>query len=644
MSGTVTVVGDLNLPSVDWNVYTCDSNGVENVVLDCFLRNNLTQFVETPTRGENILDLVLCNDFECIRDISVGSQFMNTDHRMVDFSLVFDKPIQLYGSHEFRDYKNADFVGMGDFLRSINWDVEFSSCVSVDEFYTVFCNAIEACVAVYVPLKRRKAISNKQLPKRLRKLRNRKNLLWKNMQNNVALRGNYLAAKREYNTALNEFIEQKERKYIENGDVNKFYKYANSKLKDKSRVAVLKKDDDTVVVDDIEKSEMLNEYFSSVFTVDNNVTPDFAKRGENRTENLSKISFTPTKVCTALRNLPNKLSGSPDGIIAYLLKNIVNESRKRGCHDCTCICDPLCTIFNVSFDQGKVPDVWLIANVEPRFKKGLASAVKNYRPVSLTCICCKVMERIIKDEMTQYLHRNNLISACQHGFLSKRSVTSQLLGCLNDWKSTGKDKKSIDVVYLDYSKAFDSVGHRKLLKKLEGYGITGNLLEWIKSFLSGRMQRVTVNSSFSSFVNVRSGVPQGSVLGPLLFLLFINDVVEILEPTGVSVKLFADDLKLYVEVSNDVSVASPMINALRILEDWSNVWQLQLASAKCAVLPLGYANPKRVYELQGQQLEIVKHFRDLGVIISSDLSMSSHCSKISAQAMSRSGMIFRAFS
>ncbi len=644
--GVITLVGDFNLPSVQWEFAACDENGVDDVLIDCFLYNNFTQFVSFPTHttSGNILDLILCNDVSSILNVLPDVPFLSSVHKSVDFSLFCRKPLEFYGSHEFRDFNNADFVGIGTFLRSLNLENEFEFCASVNECYDIFCEALEAAIAVYVPVKHTKGFSNRKLPRNVRKLRNRKNMLYKNMDK-IGGREKYLSANREYCAALREFTEKKERKCIERGDVNRFYKYARSKLKDNSGIAALKTNDDGgLIVDDVEKCEVLNDYFCSVFTVDNGELPAFTRKCDDENTGLSCVTFTRAKVCSAFKKLPNKFSSTPDGIPAALLKRVVTESVKLGLHDCSCLCLPLCSIFTRSFEEGKVPDKWLTANVMPVFKKGLVSDVKNYRPVSLTCISCKLMESIIKEEMIKYLRSHRLISDSQHGFLSKRSVTSQLLGCQNDWTNAQRDCTCVDVLYLDYSKAFDSVSHPKLLLKLECYGITGKLLDWIRSFLANRSQRVTINGKFSCFSCVISGVPQGSVIGPLLFLLFINDIVDMLIPCGVTVKLFADDLKMYVPVSRDPNVISPMVEALSTLENWSSSWQLQLASAKCAVLSIGCGNPKRVYQLQGQNLENVENFRDLGVIISSDLKMTGHCSKIAAQAIRRLGMVFRAFS
>ena len=194
--------------------------------------------------------------------------------------------------------------------------------------------------------------------------------------------------------------------------------------------------------------------------------------------------------------------------------------------------------------------------------------------------------------MTYFFRANNLISSNQHGFLSRRSTVTQLLETFHDWCISVNSKKLVDVFFADFCKAFDSVVHSKLIKKLSKYGISGHLLRWIQCFLSDRSQCVRVGSETSYIGQVVSGVPQGSVLGPLLFLIFVNDISSIV-PANVSCKLYADDAKFYqsfTPTENDYSLDVALI----ALHDWSVRWQLPLATAKCHVLHLSNANPKKL--------------------------------------------------
>ena len=188
-----------------------------------------------------------------------------------------------------------------------------------------------------------------------------------------------------------------------------------------------------------------------------------------------------------------------------------------------------------------------MAHIFPLFKKGDKCKAENYRPISLTCITCKLLEHIVHSNVMGFLDSNHILTPFQHGFRQKHSCKSQLLTTLSDFTNSMKDSGQIDAILLDFSKAFDKVDHRLLLSKVNNLGITGPLLKWISSFLSNRLQHVIVDGCISEANDVLSGVPQGTVLGPLFFLMYINDICQNLTP-GTHIRLFADDSLLYREI------------------------------------------------------------------------------------------------
>ena len=253
-------------------------------------------------------------------------------------------------------------------------------------------------------------------------------------------------------------------------------------------------------------------------------------------------------------------------------------------------------MFENFFKNKFIPPIWKLGHVKPIFKSGDPSVTNNYRPISLTCILSKTMESIVKDQMSDYLLRRGLISRHQHGFICGKSTCTQLLESIQDWSLSLRCGNSVDVVYIDFSRAFDSIVHSKLLAKLTSYGIGYELHAWIAEFLAGRQQRVFVNSYFSKFVPVISGVPQGSVLGPLLFLIFINDIFDNL-PQPVTAKLFADDVKLYSSVSANID-SSHLITALKSLENWADIWQVKINELKSSVMHIGKGIFYEVFKFQ----------------------------------------------
>jgi len=332
----------------------------------------------------------------------------------------------------------------------------------------------------------------------------------------------------------------------------------------------------------------------------------------------------------AIKKLKPKPSAGPDGLSAEFITNVA-----RG------VCLPLVSIFCQSFQSSVIPDMWRKAYVTPVFKKGSACDVKNYRPISLTCTCCKVMETFIKEQLLEYLLSAGLISRHQHGFLARHSTCSQLIECTNDWTIALNSRNSVDVAYIDFSKAFDTVSHPKLISKLKSFGIGGKLLAWFSDYLKNRSQVVRVGNCLSTESPVISGVPQGSVLGPILFLLFINDIVDEFGDF-LGVKLFADDVKIYV-IIKDVVDTDMLQDGLNKLLAWSLKWQLILAENKCQVLHIGGRNPMRSYVVGQSTLPDCFDCVDLGVTVDSDLKFNNHISNIVNKAFQRSSLILRCF-
>ena len=287
-----------------------------------------------------------------------------------------------------------------------------------------------------------------------------------------------------------------------------------------------------------------------------------------------------------LKNLdPSKATG-PDQIPARILKQFATEFAPH-----------LTTIFNVSLSKGDVPEDWRHANVIPIFKKGDKYLASNYRPVSLTCICCKLLEHIVVTNILKHLDHYNILVDCQHGFRSKRSCETQLLTLSHELLNNLHSGVQTDMIILDFSKAFDKVPHKKLLRKLDNYGIRGNTWNWVSAFLSNRMQQVALDGEVSSQLPVVSGVPQGSVLGPLLFLIFINDL-----PASVTSKtrLFADDCILYRPILKQEDTVT-LQNDLNNLAEWEKMWGMQFHPEKCNSLTVtrSQSTYKTSYILKG---------------------------------------------
>ena len=285
------------------------------------------------------------------------------------------------------------------------------------------------------------------------------------------------------------------------------------------------------------------------------------------------------------------------------------------------------------------------ANVSPVFKKGENYDAANYRPVSLTCICCKTLEHILVSNINKHLALDSILADCQHGFRSQRSCGIQLVQFVHDIISNldgaaNCGHKQTGLIIMDLAKAFDKVTHRRLLHKLEYYGIRGSSHKWINSWLFGRTQQVVLDDQVSDPVPVLSGVPQGSVLGPVLFLIFINDQPDNIRST---VCLFADDCVLYRNIHS--------LHCLTFQEDltslgqWEADWQMKFNVAKCHSMRVTrHQHHKQIlfdYSLHNQTLEYVQSAKYLGITITDNMDWGQHVSEISSKATKTLGFLRR---
>ena len=287
-----------------------------------------------------------------------------------------------------------------------------------------------------------------------------------------------------------------------------------------------------LTTDTIGKAKILNSQFQSVFTKETPLTDDHISPKEF--PDIGDLRFTTPGVLKLLNGLDPRKGAGPDQFPPRVLKELA-----------PLVVPVLTDIFNRSFRTGIMPDDWRDANVVPAFKKGKKMLAVNYRPISLTCICCKLFEHVMVHHIMGHAQKHNILYAHQHGFRSMLSCETQLTEFLHDLVPNTYDGHQTDNLVMDFSKAFDKVGHKRLLEKITRYGITRHTNKWIRQFLSGRRQRVVHDGEQSDMVPVTSGVPQGSVLGPCLFLLYINDLAEGLDAT---VRLFADDIIAYLVI------------------------------------------------------------------------------------------------
>ena len=407
-----------------------------------------------------------------------------------------------------------------------------------------------------------------------------------------------------------------------------FWNYVNRNMKLKPKVESIREADGRYAHSDRDKCVALSNFFQSVFTRED-VRNIPIMEDRHCGQILEEVSFTREEVKLHLQRLkPNKAPGL-DGFHPRLLKECASS-----------LCGPLQMLFQKSIEAGELPDAWKNAVVKPIFKKGDKHSVGNYRPVSLTSIVSKVMESLVKRAVLDHLLTNGLLSEVQYGFIPGKSCEAQLLSCTDLWTLWLEEGHSVDVVYTDFRKAFDAVPHQRLLVKLKAYGLGDKIMKWMGSFLCGRKQCVSINGVTSDWAEVTSGIPQGSVLGPLCFLLYVNDLPDVIEHS--SIMMFADDAKIFGQVTTVPQRANIQSDLDNILA-WTQLWQLPLNIEKCAVMHLGNKNQLHQFTLGNITLKNIVTESDLGVLMDSELKFHPHVAKVLKKCKSLLAIIKRSF-
>ena len=410
------------------------------------------------------------------------------------------------------------------------------------------------------------------------------------------------------------------------------YSYGNRTCTIKDPIGPLHDSDGNPQNDPQVMANLLQHQYSKVFSDPNAINSDTHDEPPGEIPTIDDIYFSEEDICNAIKDMSYHSATGPDKFSAEILKECKEQ-----------LCTPLKNLWRMSLEQSDIPIKYLQQIIVPIYKKGDRSLPSNYRPISLTSHVTKIFERVLRKKLVYHTEDNNLLSNQQHGFRYKRNCLTQLLHHVNDILQSLENDANAYVIYLDFSKAFDKVDHKLLLHKLSKMGIRGTVLSCMTTFLSNRTQQVLVNGVKSHQVPVISGVPQGTVLGPLLFIIYINDITKVVKYCRI--RMFADDSKLQHTICS-LEDRERLQEDLNAIIDWSRNNNMELNESKFELLHFGYNEElKDAYKLpSGTSIKSRSTVQDLGINISNNLSWRNHYYSIIKEAKKYARLILRTFS
>ena len=630
------ILGDFNLPSLTW-----DEDNIPDYVpptdqlfLDTFLSLGLSQLVRECTfpRSGNILDLVLVTDPDRVGVVQVLPPLPGCDHCPTLCDYMFEhcstpstRPPQLV-----RKWHRGKYSLISGVLSEVDWDFELNHR-DAEGAFTRFLEIVAPLVNEHVPLSNTSS-DYVRPPWRTNapsSLRSRRKASWERYKQIRAQYGRRSPAAKQAiatffsaNKALKAFSVSSQAAHEEKlvADLKDNPKLLHSYVRRKKvgcpTVGPLRVADQILTDDPVIMAEAFASSFESVYTT---FCPQTIPAPHQQSHShMDPIRIHPQDVLDVLQALDANSAGGPDDLHPALLKACSNS-----------LAYPLYKIFRLSLSECCLPLTWKTSTVVPIFKKGSRYNPLNYRPISLTSVPCKCLERIIVNHLNTYLDDQDILSEHQFGFRAGRSTMDQLLLVYDEITKWVDDGSIVDLILFDFSKAFDVVSHPILLAKLSCLGVEARLLSWIEDFLVNRTMRVSVKGTVSSSRLVRSGVPQGSVLGPILFLVFINHIASGLT---CQYKIFADDLKIYMRINH--TTADTYTHDVRrcqtdidTLQTTASSWGLKLNQDKSVVIRFqrksSTAPPPR-YLIGQAEIPLVQSHPDLGVRIDASLKFHQH--------------------
>ena len=640
---TIIVCGDFNLPIINWETGRSSGGTLEmqrqaDALMEFMNTHCLQQMVQEPTRINNILDLFLTNNPDIIMNINTSNTVIS-DHKLITVDTYIhriekqkqrDSKLEGFASLNF-NHKAVDWTRLNHDIQITNWKDEFEGRTE-EEMLSLFYEKLLNSCQKFVPKKGE--FKRKSFIPRDRKIlmRNRANI---NKQVGKARAARKLALikkleKIEYKLLESHKREEMGRESKAIGSIKEkpkyFFAYAKSTCK--TPIGPLEKDG-KMIESPREMGQILQDQFVSVFstpkftqTILQNITPSNPA--------LCDIELKVEDIEEAINKLSKDSAPGPDGIPSVLLKECIHSVK-----------EPLCLLWRQSIRTGRIPDELKLGQITPIHKSGSRNKAKNYRPITLTSHIIKVFERVLTMKLVEYLEANSLFNRRQHGFRKGRSCLSQLMDHYQSVLNIMESGNNADVIYLDFAKAFDKVDHGILIRKLAEIGVGGKLLAWIYEFLYHRQQVVKVSNELSDGKEVISGVPQGTVLGPILFLIFVGDIDHDLKHAVAS--SFADDTRVVMEVG-DSNHHRNLQEDLEALYAWSDNNNMMFNGGKFQHLRFGPSHDGRRYLApDGERIAMADDIKDLGITISANGDFESQVNNSALKGSQMAGRILRTF-
>ena len=597
---------------------------------------NNTRFRGTQ---RSCLDLIFTNEEDMISEVHKLPPIGKSDHICQKWEVTVKEAIFKNTTRMRPNYKRAKWEEIKDDIKGFMLQPEDNVGVKTDKFLAM----IDSSRDKNIPLCKPKS-KNQRLPwmrgSKIKEQRTRRWKAWTRFKSSRLPR-DYDSYKMERNR-LNDLIRSAKVKHEKNlisdlkENPNLYFGHCRRSLKTKQGVTNVIDGGGKLTETEAETAMALNTYYHSVFTRDDDAHSALPSLPEQTAERLTDVTITEEAVEELLQSRKINKAAGPDAVENRMMKECSEE-----------LAPTLTKLFRESLDKGEVPQQWREAHIVPIHKGGSKAIMSNYRPVALTSSICKVLEKIVCVAMMSFLMRNNLISPQQHGFVRGRSCQTNILLCLEKWTEILDEGKSVDVAYFDYAKAFDKVSHRRLKLKLKSYGIDGKLFAWIEAWLGERKQRVVVGDAKSPWLEVISGTTQGTVLGFLLFLIFINDLPQSCDQqNNCQIMLLADDTKAYqtIEDGKELENQRELQERIDSIANWARVWKMEINPGKSKIMHLGKNNPCLPYHVNETQIEPVTAEKDIGFWITDDLSTKTHVLKARGKAMGEIAKIKRNFS